>query len=66
MVVCSRFYKCINNDKDKLTNYSFQNLNELYKTKVKILSPIKTKNSADLLNDKMELKATITDLNNSF
>ena len=56
----------LDNDKDKLTNYSFQNLNELYKTKVKIFSPIKTKNSADLLNDKMELKTTITDLNNSF
>ena len=45
----------LDNDKDKLTNYSFQNLNELYKTKAKIFSSIKAKNSAYLLNDKMEL-----------
>ena len=49
--------KCIlDNEEDNLTKYSFSQLNEFYEEKVKKLLPKSTKRSADILNERTELK----------
>ena len=59
--------KCIlDNEKDKLTLYSFKMASELYEEKVKKLRPKGIKKCAEVLNTRMELKVQVEKLNETF
>ena len=59
--------KCIlDNEKDKLTLYSFKMAKELYEEKVKKLRSKGIKRCAEVLNTRMELKVQVDNLNETF
>lgn len=59
--------KCIlDNEKDRLTEYSFKQINELYENKVKKLRPKNIKKCAEVLEVRNELKFQINALNITF
>ena len=59
--------KCIlDNDEDELTKYSFFQLNELYEEKVKKLRPNSIKKSAEVLENRNQLKIQVNLLNDTF
>ena len=56
----------MDNENDKLTNYSFEKAKELYNVKVKKLRRKGIKKSAEVLNTRMELKVQVENLNDTF
>ena len=56
----------LDNDEDKLTKYSFEQLNELYEEKVKKLRPKSVKKSAEVLETRNELKVQVNLLSDTF
>ena len=54
------------NDEDKLTKYSFSQLNELYEEKVKKLRPKSIKKSAEVLENRCQLKIQVNLLSDTF
>ena len=59
--------KCIlENEKDKITLYSFEKVTELYEEKVKKFKPKGIKKSAEVLNTRMQLKIEVENLNDIF
>ena len=59
--------KCIlDNEHDKLTNYSFSKASELYEEKVKKLRKKAIKSSSEVLNTRMELKIQVANLTDEF
>ena len=54
------------NDIDKITQYSFSQLNEFYEEKVKKLSPKDIKQTAEVLNERKELTIQVNQLNKRF
>lgn len=49
----------MDNEKDKLSKYSFSQLNELYEEKIKKLKPKSIKKSAEVLQARNELKIQV-------
>ena len=59
--------KCIlDNDKDKLTLYSFEQAKELYKKKIMELRSKGIKKSSEVLNSRNELRIEVNKLNDKF
>ena len=56
----------MDNENDKLTNYSFEKAKELYNVKIKKLRRKGIKKSAEVLNTRMELKVQVENLNDTF
>ena len=52
----------LDNEKDRLTQYSFSNATEFYEQKVKLLEKKAIKNSSEVLNNRMELKIQVSKL----
>ena len=59
--------KCVlSNEEDKLTKYSFSQLNELYDEKVKKLRPKSIKKCAEVLENRCQLKIQVNLLSDTF
>ena len=59
--------KCVlDNDTDKITKYSFSQLNELYEEKVKKLEPKSIKKCAEVLQNRCQLKIEVNLLSDTF
>ena len=59
--------KCVlDNDTDKMTKYSFSQLNELYEEKAKKLEPKSIKKCAEVLQNRCQLKIEVNLLSNTF
>lgn len=59
--------KCIfDNEADKVTKYSFKQLNDLYEEKVKKLKPKNVKKCAEVLETRKDLKVQVNLLNDTF
>ena len=56
----------LSNEEDKLTKYSFSQLNELYEEKVKKLRPKNIKKCAEVLETRNQLKIQVNLLSNTF
>ena len=56
----------LDNDEDKITKYSFEQMKELYETKIKKLPPKGIKQSAEVLKTRIDLRVKVNLLSDTF